>query len=146
MFPGLVWLFLSSNREVFHHYFLDRFSIPCSFSSPSGIPIIQILLHFMLPCISLKPSSFFLRLFSLSCSFWVFFSSSSSSSLILPFASLSLPLIPSTVFFSSEIDLHLLFSLVDSFYILFHVDIVCREFIIISLLFLVILSELIELP
>ncbi|KAF6094897.1 hypothetical protein HJG60_011965 [Phyllostomus discolor] len=80
-----------------------RFSIPCSSSSPSGIPIIRILLRFILSCISLNPSSFFLSPFSFSCSFWVFSSTLSSSSLIRSSASSILLFIPSTVFFSSEI-------------------------------------------
>ena len=62
--------------------FSNRFSIPFSSSSPSRIPIIWILLCFMLSYISLNPSSFFLSLFSFSCSFWVFYSTLSSSSLI----------------------------------------------------------------
>uniref|UniRef100_K9IHF4 Uncharacterized protein n=1 Tax=Desmodus rotundus TaxID=9430 RepID=K9IHF4_DESRO len=47
--------------------FSNRFSIPCSSSSPSGIPIIRILLCFMLSCSSLDTSLF--CLFSFSCSF-----------------------------------------------------------------------------
>ena len=47
--------------------FSNRFSIP--YSSSSGIPIIQILLHFMLSCSSFNPSSFFLSLLSFSYSF-----------------------------------------------------------------------------
>ena len=82
-------------REVFHHYFFQRFSVPCSSSSSSGIPIIWILFHFMLSCVSLNASSFFLSLFSFSCSFWVFFSTLSSTLLIHSFASWSLLFIPS---------------------------------------------------
>ena len=43
--------------------FSNRFSILCS--SSSGIPIIQILLHFILSCSSFNPSLFFLSLFFL---------------------------------------------------------------------------------
>ena len=82
--------------------FSKKFSITCC-SSPSGIPIIWILLCFVLSCITLNPSSFFLSFFSFSCSFWVPFSTLSSSSLNQSSASSSLVLIPSTVFFSSEI-------------------------------------------
>ncbi|KAF6084316.1 hypothetical protein HJG60_008592 [Phyllostomus discolor] len=83
--------------------FSNRFSIPCSSFSPSGIPIIQILLCFILSCISLSPSSLFLSFFSFSWSFSVFFPTLSSSSLIRSSASSILLLVPSTVFFSSEI-------------------------------------------
>ncbi|KAF6086349.1 hypothetical protein HJG60_008514 [Phyllostomus discolor] len=83
--------------------FSTRFSIPCSSSSPSGIPVVRILLCFILSCISLNPSLFFLSLFSFSCSFWMLFSALSSSSLIRSSASLILLFIPSTVFFSLEI-------------------------------------------
>ena len=48
-------------KDTFHHYFFSV-SIPHS-SSPSGFPIIWIVFHFMLPCISLNPSSFFSSLF-----------------------------------------------------------------------------------
>ena len=67
--------------------FSNSFSIHRSSFSPSGIPSIRILLRFMLLFISLIPSSFFLSLFSFSCSFWVFFSTLSSSSLIQSSAS-----------------------------------------------------------
>ena len=42
--------------EVFHHYFFKQVVYP--FSSPSGIPVIQILLHFILSFSSLKTPSF----------------------------------------------------------------------------------------
>ena len=76
--------------------FSNTFYIPWS-SSPTGIPCIMILLCFMLSCISLNPSSFFLNLFSFSYSFWVFFSTLSSSLPIQFSASSSLLLILSTV-------------------------------------------------
>ncbi|KAF6094921.1 hypothetical protein HJG60_011985 [Phyllostomus discolor] len=53
--------------------FSNRFSITWSSSSPSGIPIIQILLCFILSCTSLNPFSFCLSLFSFF-SLWVLFS------------------------------------------------------------------------
>ena len=90
-------------REIFHHYFFKQCLCLCSSSSPSGIPIIWILLFFMLSCISLIASSFFLSLFSFSCSFWVFF-----FYLVLQFADLVLCFIKPAFdsfywFFSSEI-------------------------------------------
>ena len=102
-FLGLCDFLFHQIREVFIITFSKRFSIPCSSSSPSGISIVRILLYFMLSCISLNLSSFFLSLFSFSCSFWVFFSTLYSSSLFWSSASLRLPLIPYIVFFNSEI-------------------------------------------
>ena len=64
-FLDLCDFFSHQIREVFHYYFSYRFSIPCSSSSPSGIPSIRILFRFMLSCIPLNPSSFFLSLFFL---------------------------------------------------------------------------------
>ena len=43
--------------------FSNRFSMPCSPSSPSGNPMIWVLSHFRLCCNSLKPSSSFLVFF-----------------------------------------------------------------------------------
>ena len=82
VFPGCVTFSLIKLRKFSIITFSIRFSIPYSSSSPSGIPIIRILLHFMFSCISLNPSSFFLSPFSFSSSFCVFFSTLSSSLLI----------------------------------------------------------------
>ena len=74
-FLDLCDFFSHQIREIFHHYFFKQVFYPLLFFFfSSGIPIIWILLRFMLSCISLNPSSVFLSLFSLSCSFWVFFS------------------------------------------------------------------------
>ena len=73
--------------------FSNKLSIPCSSSSPSGIPIIWI---YYISCFLAAPLSYLH-------SFWVFLCTLSSTSLIRISASSSLLLIPSTEFFSSEI-------------------------------------------
>ena len=59
-----------SQRKFSSLLFSNRFSIFSSTSSPSGIPMMQILLHFMFSCTYLNPSLFFLSLFSFS---WLFY-------------------------------------------------------------------------
>ena len=77
------------------------FSYPLSFSSPSGTPIIQMLVHLILPERSLRLSSILFILFILFCSSKVIFNILSSSSLICSSASDILLLILSRVFLIS---------------------------------------------
>ena len=87
-------------REIFHHYLFKQVFYPLLFFFSFWYPYYT---DIMFSCISINPSSFFLSLFSFSSSFCVFFSTLPSSSLIRSSASSSLLLIPSTVFFNSEI-------------------------------------------
>ena len=102
-FLDLCDFFSHQIREVFRHYFFKQVFYPCSSSSPSGVPITRILLHFMFSCISLNRSSFFLVFVPVLALSGSFFFTLISSPLIQSFASSSLLLIPSTVSFSSEI-------------------------------------------
>ena len=77
------------------------FSYPFFFSSSSGTPIIQMLVHLTLPQRSLKLSSVLFILFTLFCSSEVISTILSSSSLIHSSASDILLLIPSRVFLIS---------------------------------------------
>ena len=72
-----------------------NFSYPFFFSSSSGTPIIQMLVHLILSQRSLRLSSVLFLLFTLFCSSEVISTSLSSSSLIHSFASDILLLIPS---------------------------------------------------
>ena len=111
--------------------FSNWFSIPCSFSYPSDISIIHILLHLMLSCSSL-------HLFSLSESFFffllflgvLFYLVIQFTDLIPCFVK---PASFQCVFQFRNAILHYLLALVVSFYLLFLVDKVCSEFIIVSL-------------
>ena len=67
-FLDLCVFFLHQIREVLVITFSNRFLIPCSFSSPSGIPTMQMLVHFILSKMFLKLFSFTWILFSLCCS------------------------------------------------------------------------------
>ena len=113
--------------------FSNRFSIPCSSSSPSGIPIMWILLRFMLSCTSLNPSSFFLSLFLfLALSRCLFYFVLQCPDPILCLIKSAFDSFYCVLQFRNCI-LHFLLSPVDSLYFLFHVDIVCNEFIVVSL-------------
>ena len=57
--------FLSHVREVFGYYLWNISSVPFSLSSPSGTPIIQMLVCLMLSQNSLRLSSFLFNLFYL---------------------------------------------------------------------------------
>ncbi|KAF6327521.1 hypothetical protein mRhiFer1_008242 [Rhinolophus ferrumequinum] len=81
----------------------NMFSIPCLLSSPSGIPMMRMLLRLMLSQRSLRPSSLFFILFSFCCSVWVISATLSSKSLIRSSASSSLLVIPSSEFLISVI-------------------------------------------
>ena len=79
------------------------FSYPCFFSSSSGTPIIQILVHLILSQMSLKLSSVIFLFYTLYCSSEVISIILSSSSLICSSASGILLLIPCRVFLISVI-------------------------------------------
>ena len=85
---------------------LNQFSIPSSLSSP-GIPMMQMLLHFMLSKMFLKLSTFFRILFSFCCSALVFFSTLSFKTLVQSSASCNLLFIPASVLFISDIAFHI---------------------------------------
>ena len=87
-FLDLCDFFSHQVKEVFHHFFFKQVFYPFLIFF-FWYSYYQILLCFMLPCIFLNPSSFFLSLFSFSCSSWVFFSTLSSSSVIQSSASVS---------------------------------------------------------
>ena len=98
-FQGLHVYFLHQIREVFFHYFLNRFPIFCSFSSPSGTHIMQ-----MLECLKLVHKlltlfSFYFWIFFSSFSDWLFFSSLCSKSLIGFSTTSTLLSIPCKLFF-----------------------------------------------
>ena len=78
--------------------FSNKFSISCSFSSPSGIPMIQMLVHLEMSQRLLRPSSF-LKFFSSCSSDWILLSSLCSKSLIWTLASSPPPLVPCRFFF-----------------------------------------------
>ena len=59
VFLDLIDYFLSHVWDVFTYYLFKYFSGPFSLSSPSGTPIMQILVFLMLSQSSLKLSSFF---------------------------------------------------------------------------------------
>ena len=88
------------------------FSYPCFFSSSSGTPIIQMLVHLILSQMSLKLSSVIFLLYTLFCSSEVISIILSSSSLICSSASGILLLIPCRVFLISVIVLFVSFSLI----------------------------------
>ena len=79
------------------------FSDPFFFSSSSGTPIIQMLVHLVLSQRSLRLSSILFILFSLFCSLAVIYTILFSSSLIRFSASVILLLIPCSVLFISVI-------------------------------------------
>ena len=79
------------------------FSIPFFFSSSSGTPIIQMLLHLMLSQRSLRQSAILFMLLFLSCSATVISNILFSRSLFHSSASVILLLVPSTVFLISFI-------------------------------------------
>ena len=95
----------------------NRFSIPCSVYSPSDIPMMQMLLHFMLSKMFLNLSLFF---FSFCCSCWVLFSTLSSKSLIQSSASSNLLFFPSSVLFIQTLYSLFLTGPFYSFYVIFH--------------------------
>ena len=95
-FLDLCVCFLHQIREVFGHISSNRFLIPCSLCSPSGILMMQISLHFMLSESFLKLSSFFFKFcFLVVALFGCFFSTLSFKSLIQSSASSNLLFIPS---------------------------------------------------
>ena len=96
-FPSLYVFFLHQIREVLVIISSNRFLIPYSFSSPSGIPMMWMLLCFMLYKMFLSSPHFlkFFFFFLLLC--LGVFSTLSSKSLILPFTSSNLLIIPSSV-------------------------------------------------
>ena len=111
---GLIDYFLFHVGEIFNYNSSKFFSYPFFFSSSSGTPIIQMLVHLILSQRSLRLSSVLFILFSLHCS-------SELISTILSFSSLNcysaldiLLLIPSRVFLISVIvlfvSLYLLFN------------------------------------
>ena len=89
-FPDLGGYFVSDIREVFDYdlfkYFLGSFSL----SSPSGTPIMRMLVHLMLSQRSLRLFSFLFILFSLFCSMAVISTVLPSRSLIHSSASVIL--------------------------------------------------------
>ena len=117
--------------------FSKRVSIPCSFSSSSGIPMIQMFLCFMLFWSSLKLSSYFFSLYSCSCCAWVFLSTLFTSSLIWFCASPSQLVIPFSVFFYFiYCILHFFLAFVFSFYFLFHAIVVPTQLLLVVTEFL----------
>ena len=78
--------------------FSNKFSISCSSSSPSGIPMVQILVWVEMSQRHLILSSFFLILFYSCCSSWMLISFLCSKSLIWILA-LSPPLLVPYIFF-----------------------------------------------
>ena len=92
------------------------FSYPFFFSSFSGTPIIQMLVHLILPQRSLRLSSVLFILFTLFCSSEVISIILSSSPLIRYSASDILLLIPSDVFLISVIVFHSVFKVFDHLY------------------------------
>ena len=85
--------FLPQVRKVFSYISSNKFSVPFSFSSPSGTPIVL-----MFSQMSLKLSSLFFILFSIFCSAWMISTILSSSLLICSSVSSNLMLI-SSIFF-----------------------------------------------
>ena len=89
--------------EFFCHYYFKQFFYHCFFFPPSDIPTLQVLLCFILPWISLKLSSYFLGLLfcfvaSHGYSFYLVFQLTDSVFCFIPVL-----LIPSSVFFISNI-------------------------------------------
>ncbi|KAF6125242.1 hypothetical protein HJG60_009762 [Phyllostomus discolor] len=111
-----------------------RFSIPCSSSSPSGVPIIWILLRFILSCISLNPSLCFLSLFFLFLFFLgvLFYFVLQFDYPIFCFINLAFHSFYCVLQFRNCI-LHFLLTFIESFYFLFHIYIVCSEIDVVSL-------------
>ena len=103
----LIDCFLFHVGEVFNYNCFENFLIHYFFSSSSGIPVIQMLVHLILPQRSLRLSSVLFILFTLFWSAEVISTILSSSSLIHSSASDILPLIPSTAFLISVILLSL---------------------------------------
>ena len=98
-----IWLTISSPmlRKFSIIIISNIYSGPFSLSSPSGIPIMHMLLHLMLSQRSLRLSSFLSILFSIFCSVAVISTILSSRSLIYSSVLIILLLIPSSVFFFS---------------------------------------------
>ena len=91
--------FLSHVTNIFGYYLFEYFFCPfLSLSSPSGTPIIWMLVHLLLSQSFLRLSSFLLNLSSLFCSTSVNSTSLSSTSLICSSASCILLLGPSRNF------------------------------------------------
>ena len=101
---GLIDYFLFHVGEIFNSKLFKNFLTPCLFySSSSGTPVIQMLVHLILSQRSLRLSSVLFILFTLFCSSEVISTILSSSSLINSSASDILILIPSRVFLISVI-------------------------------------------
>ena len=103
--------FLHQIREVFFHYFSNKFSISCSFSFPSSTPMTQVLICLKLSQKLLSLSSFFLCFFVLNyffsfCSNWMSRFSLFSKSLISLLDSSTPLLIPCKFFFILLCKLH----------------------------------------
>ena len=99
----LIDYFLFHVGKNFNYNLFKIFLIPLLFSSSSGIPIIQMLVHLILSLRSLRLTSVLFILFTLFCSSEVISTILSSSSLIHSSASDILLLIPSRVFLISVI-------------------------------------------
>ena len=111
--------------------FSSTFSIPCSSSSPLGIPLIQISLCFMLSYSSLTTCSFLLSLFSFSCSFWVFSFTLSCNLLIRSSALSTLLVIPSSVlFYFWDFIVHFFLDFVFRFSFFFHTVVGLTQFLV----------------
>ena len=91
----------SNEGQFLFHYFSNKFSISCSSSSPSGIPMIQMLVCLGIFQRLLILSSFFWILVSSFCSGWKLISSLCSKSLIWILASSPSLLVPYRSFFIS---------------------------------------------
>ena len=78
--PGLLCPFLNPVRQVFSHYYSNRFSVLCCLFTTSGAPIMH-----MFSCLILSQRflklSFFVDSSPSSCSEWMFFMTLSSNSL-----------------------------------------------------------------
>ena len=85
-------------REIFSYYLLEYFFC-LLLSSPSGTPLIRMLVHFMLSQSSLRLSSFLFSLYFLFCSTSVISTNLSSTSLIRSSVSCILLLDASSEFF-----------------------------------------------
>jgi len=99
----LIDYFLFHVGEIFNYNLFKIFLVPFLFSSSSGTPIIQMLVHLIWSQRSLRLSSALFILFTLFCSSEVISTILSSSSLIRSSASNILLLIPSRVFLISVI-------------------------------------------
>ena len=110
-FLSLSEWFLSHIRDVFDYNLFKYFLWPFLLSCPSGSPVMQMLVHWMLSQRSLICNSGFFILLSLFFSVAVIFTTLSSTSLIHSSTSVTLLLIPTSVFFILGILLFILICL-----------------------------------